>query len=327
MFRIGKKIYFDIVTSIVILTITSALCTQTIYGKTVSENKQIENKFDELNQVVAQYNKGKISLLERDKKIAALESSLKSYGVEPLSMKEAEKKGIISDGSSNFTKAIVPGNTVNTKFYNKREKCNSNKYEIQTIRAVPLTEKSSLSESDIVTMNQKAEISAAKLVIIKAVVASSASLSKKTNVVYSAYDLLHNIYTSVTGKTKIGNSKVVYDYDVQTNVCFKYIKKVGESDDKQILCQIANKCSGYCYAYYKQFSYKDSSYTSSSIQKEIPIKSNPKYYNNNVQALNYYLGKTSVYKYFASPVKLSGMESQFILKLYPSEPSFPSQIQ
>ena len=305
------------------------LCEVPALAESSSDDTVIETLFEEINTVVSQYNKGIISESERDEQLAEIDSSLEKLGVEQLSDSEIAAKGldIFDTDSSISPQAIVPGTTKNTLFESERTKDSTGKYEIQTITVFPLTEKSSLAESDMVTMNQKADAKAGSLNVCKITLATAATtLIKKVNVAYTAYDLLHSTYTAITGKTKLGNSKVVYDYDIQTNVCFKYIKKVGQSDDKQKLCQIATRYDGYCNTYYKKFTYNSSSYTSESIVKKVTIETMPKQYNSDSAALNYYLGKTSVYKYYVPTVTISGMESRYVLNVYPPTPSFPSQI-
>lgn len=304
-------------------------CEFPAFAESSSSDAAVESLFEEMNSVISQYNKGTISISERDERLTEIDDKLERFGVEELSYSEVSAKGLDTGelNSSISTQAVVPGSTKNTKFYSKREKYSSNKYEIQTIRAVPITEKSSLAQSDMVTMNQKADAKAGALNVLKITLTStSTELTGKVNVAYTAYDLLKSTYTSITGKTKLGNSKVVYDYDLQTNVCFKYIKKVGQSDNKQVLCQIATKYSGYCTTHYKKFTYNSSNYTCDSVVKKTTIKTTPKKYNDNSAALKYYQGNTSVYKYFVPSIKISGMESRFVLKLNPPTPSFPSQI-
>lgn len=294
-----------------------------------NDSDDVEVLFEELNHVVSSYNKGNISLSERDRKIEEIELSLEQFGFTPISQEEAIAKKLIKDkyNDSNRNYAIVPGSTTNTKFYNRREKYSSDKYEIQTIRAVPLTEKSSLAESDMITMYQKNQMEAGALTVIKATVTSTATaLSSKVNIAYTAYDLLNKTYSSITGKSKIGNSKVIYDYDIQTNVCFKYVKKVGESDDKQILSHISTMYSGYCNTYYKKFTYNSTSYTADSIVQKENIEVKPSKYNNNLAALSYYLGNTSIYKYYAPNFTIQGLEGKIVEIIYPITPEFPLQV-
>ena len=292
-----------------------------------------EEIFELMWDITYAYADSLITLDERDNILELVKERLETFGYQELSCEEIQSKnnsGTLNT-SDNETRAVVPGNTSNVKFYSNRliETVAGKKYEVQVIRAVPIGMREPLYRKVTASISKsfKDAIEAGALQTLKTTASAAAGSTKVGLVALSFYDIAKASWNALKKTTIVSNIEATYTYSVATQVVFRYVKKVGEGDSKQKLCHVSTTCTGKATVVVPKATSTSAGITPDDITRQSDFRITPNGYETNDIALNYYLGKTSKYKYYVNYINIIGLNGSAVAKIFIDTPEFPSQVQ
>lgn len=222
----------------------------------------VEEKINELYQersiVLAQKKEGYLEEYER------LGKELESLGVEFLSNEEVVEKMEIAKKSYNgqLPQVIIPPNGKYTwsSVRNKWVK-NGVTYEVQHLTAEPNSNASILKGTQARAIQSSINLQAASTNLVGSLVKEGAStIGKPVDVAITVYDAVKNFVNDSNFDRTTIISDITANYTVSwfENIDFMYVKKVGESDDKQFLTFMSSAVAGETTWVLPTFSYKAS---------------------------------------------------------------------
>lgn len=131
--------------------------------------------------------------------------------------------------------------------YRNEQTYNGVTYEIQTLLAmVKDMEPSNLRETGVVTLQSKNKWEAAALEVWKLTEKKGIyyilNSNKYTKIVKNIYEYANAVIKGINGKTVIKDVTASYMYNAFTTASFKFVKKKGDPDSKQMCTYISTEC-------------------------------------------------------------------------------------
>lgn len=275
-----------------------------------------ENRFNELDEIdrqLATLGTYKISeqaissLLSSKSKLSTKESALSRESYDPL---------------------VVKPEANNVSWYSSRTTLlyNGVNYEIQTLTAQPNAYSSNLKQRGNRAISSTYKWKAGSMNAIKALGAGLLGEIPGASLVSTVYSTVSSFVSGISPTTEISSAAINYSYANTTTATFKYVKKVGQSDDYQWLSYISTKCVTAIGYQYPEFSYSGGSVTPNIIQGKRTLYSTPSGYNSNLNAVKAYNSTYGLQKACVGSIQITGIESKTVSNIYPVYPEFPLHI-
>lgn len=315
-----KKIYFLFLTVAMIFALTPVSFAA---GNDDSRIQSIQELYKQKSALLATTPIDQTS-------IDNINQKLKKLGVEFLTQEQVDAK---ARQAAATTTGIQPMIAVPTQSnivwssYRDTMVVSGVNYEVQHLIAEPNGQSSNLRTSGVTAVNSSGGLQAGTLAMIGSGSTSVAGAIPGVGTVLSVYDALKSFYGGLQRTSTISDIQVSYTYSATTTVTFLYVKKVGQSDDSQILSYICNLETA-------SVTWVVPSFTSDVTGAVHPVNTTGTNYLSAVgagydvslNAINAYISPYAPKTGFITTFRISGPESKTVVNLYPLVPSYPSQV-
>lgn len=268
-----------------------------------------------------------------------LGQELENLGVEFLSTEQVQEKNAqaIKNSSNTNQNLVQPqvavpisSSVVWSSFRNRFVK-NGVEYEVQHLTAEPNSKSSNLKGTGLIGVSSSISWQAGLQGLAKTAVFESASKVPGVDVVLTVYDAVADFVkdTNFSRKTEVTDIQVNYSWSYIQSFDFMYVKKVGSSDDTQVLSYRSSNISGDFSWNIPTFAYK-----SNGAIKSTKIKQGSKSFSNTPTghrkgdlAVAAYLDPAKPSTSFVTRLELIGIESKKLKTINGTLPAFPSQLK
>ena len=148
-----------------------------------------------------------------------------------------------------------------------------------------------------------------------------ANSNKVSSFAKTVYDFVSSIISGISTKTVIKNVEATYTYNAKSFATFKYIKKKGEPDSRQVCSHISTRCEINVATSIPTLECVGGSYRPNISQKLDRILARPDGYNDNLAAMDAYLESRQIHAYLGG-VDLYGLEGRKLVKVGDCRPDF-----
>ncbi len=255
-----------------------------------------------------------------------IDQRLEALGVEFLTNLEVQSKAI--DTSNGIARVSTPV-MENVTWMSSRTNYTYNgvTYEIQTLTAQPKNHNSNLIDLSNKAISSTYRWRAGAMNAISAIGMGALGEIPGASIYISVYNTLSSWLSGISPTTEISAADILYSVSNVTTATFKYVKVLGESDNRQSLTYISTKCVTAIGYQYPTLEYNDGSVTPNVIQGSQKLYTTPNGYNSNYNAVRAYNDVYSQTRACVSRVKITGIESKTVANIYPVYPQFPLHIQ
>lgn len=306
------------VLTLVMSTATSALSA----SKEDTKELSIQNLFDQRAKLL---NEKEVDL----QRINRIESQLQTLGVESLSSGEVNAKFKVT---GKITPQVSVPNQTNVSWFTYRSEIikNGKTYEVQRLIAQPNTLDSNLKSRGSASVSSTYRWKAASINVIKMLATSSVGEIPGASTVLTVYDAVTGFISDIQPTTWIDGANVIYSWSQTTTVIFFYVKLKGETDDKQYLKFVTNKCDVVAGWQFPTFTYTNSSggqvAKPSVVQGSRNISAIAPGYDNANKAVDYYIAGGPIITDFVNQIPVIGIEDKTIKNIVPVSPMTPVYI-
>ncbi|WP_028594506.1 hypothetical protein [Paenibacillus assamensis] len=278
--------------------------------------------------------RAKLRLQEKTdfEKIQSVNSELESLGVKFMSDEEVKNKFVLQKGMSISPYVSVPtmDNVVWSTWRGVSSK-NGKSYEVQHLIAEPNSKNSNLKTTGVVIHHSSVDWKAGALTVVKTLALEGASRVSGADLLISFFDTAASFIKDVNfgRETKVEDISASYTYAQMTVIEFMYVKKVGESDDKQALTFIASKVNGDILTGVPGFVYRSSNGAAVRAKvegKNYYFSNRPSGYGLSNKGVEAYVNPYAQRRAVITQVELTGLENKTIKVIYPLSPTHPGQI-
>lgn len=259
-----------------------------------------------------------------------VEEQLAALGVEELTPEEVEEK-FINTGEVVPYVSVPASSSVTWMSSRQTYTYNGVRYEIQTLTAQPSTNRTScLTTKGNRDVNYNYQVTAGLVNMVStgatALVSSAVKNISGANIALTVYDAIKGFASGVSRTSKVSVSDATYRYTHATTVTFKYVKKVGQSDDKQCLSYISNKGITALTCTYSFYISTTGRVEPRNGHTDCMVYSTPSGYNSDANAVKAYLDPYAPSRVFVNNIKIKGINDILLFNIAPVSPEFPGQI-
>lgn len=260
---VGKRVLLGILIGMLVFG-SSGRVQADSKSQSINTEKQIQQIYDERASVLAERKEGYLQ------KYDELGKELESLGVKFLTPEEVQEKMEIAkrtyqdsypDSVSPYVVSPSNNNYAWSSFRNTWVK-NGVTYEVQHLTAEATSRPSILWETGGIVIEKNNSFQAAvQNLAITVAKAGASALYEPIGIAISVYDAVKDLINDANfdKQTEVTNIMANYTYGWYESIDFMYVKKVGESDDKQKLTFISSSVSGSMSWTIPKFTYKKSS--------------------------------------------------------------------
>lgn len=280
---------------------------------------------DEIEKLLEQ-RAGLVMLGEYDE-LDDIDCRLEELGIHKLSEQEAME--FITEHSDISTYVTKPSDGAIT-WYTGRETLtyNGTDYEIQTLLATPNAKDSSLKgalSGSGKELNSTYQWQAAAMNLLKTT--ATGYLGQKISgfeKAWTAYELIKPFVTALQPTSEVISTTVMYSYSWTATVSFKYVKKVGESDDYQAMTYVSSKCEAVV-AWNCPTFYCDATGVAHPdiLQGKQNLSGRAVGYNSNYNAVKAYVDPTAPRSTYVNYIEVTGIEEKTVFAIWLPTPSSP----
>ncbi len=306
--------------------VTSLLMAVTLLISCVSTSvfaESLQDNSAEIDALLEQ--RAELISLEMYDDVNNIDQQLAALGVEKLTPKQVANQFM---NNNEVTPYVLTPSANNVTWLSNRTTYSygGKTYEIQTLTAQPNQKNSNLKEMGDVALSSSYRWKIGLMNMLETAASGAAGSIPGSSFALTVYDSVKSFLTGVSKTTEIQSANVVYSYTHVTTATFKYVKIKGQSDTYQKLSYISTKGTTSVGYQYKEFKFSGGTAQPGIVQGNRTINSTPSGYNSNLNAVKSYTGSSSSNRAYVNSVRLSGIESKSIAKIYPVCPQYPAHV-
>lgn len=320
-----------------VMTVMSLSSAAAFAETTVSREEQISllmDQRDKINVNILLNSELGLDTEDLNSEFENINRKLEQLGVEELTQQEVLEKVGESDGIMPYLDTPSSANGILWNSYRSTVNISGTNYDVQTIIATQDKDgpySRLCSEKNIIISSSSGK-SAGATEVLKALINNAIDIVVDGNnyakYIKTAYDYGRAYLSGIQTNTIISNIKASYNTNAVTTVAFNYVKKSGESDNKQVYTFVSTKHEVTVGGMIPTFTYSNGETHPNIVYiPQTNCTSTADHYNNPYWAAKLYVDPLSSASFsYAEKINVYGLDNKVIDQYGDFCPSYISQV-